>query len=250
MGRMIPRFRCGYRLIAGFAAVSALLATAGCGSDAVRKAPADSSAQTIAGNADSATATPKLVFLGTSLTAGRGLDPEQAYPALIQQKIDSAGLNYEVINAGVSGETSAGALRRIDWVMRQPVSVLVIETGANDGLRGLNIDSLRADLIGIIARARQQQPPPTIALVQMEAPTNLGRAYTRRFHEVYPTVARETGVVLLPFLLDGVAGIDSLNQADGIHPNVVGERIVADNVWRAVRSLLAGATAPVSRPAP
>lgn len=194
------------------------------------------------------TATPTVVFLGTSLTAGRGLDPDQAYPALIQQKIDSAGLHYDVINAGVSGETSAGALRRIDWVMRQPVSVLVIETGANDGLRGLDTDSLEADLLGIIARARRQQPPPTIALVQMEAPTNLGRAYTRRFHEVYSRVARHTGVVLLPFLLDGVAGIDSLNQADGIHPNLMGERIVADNVWRALKPLLA--TAPASRRVP
>ena len=182
---------------------------------------------------------PAIVFLGTSLTAGLGLDPDQAYPALIQQKLDSAGLNYRAVNAGVSGETSAGALARMDWVLRRPVAVLVIETGANDGLRGLDPDSLQAHIEAIIRRARRQNPPPKIALVQMEAPPNLGPRYTRRFEAVYPRIARQDSVTLLPFLLRGVAGIDTLNQADGIHPNAVGEPIVAQNVWEALKTMLA-----------
>ena len=127
----------------------------------------------------------------------------------------------------------------MDWVLRRPVAVLVIETGANDGLRGLDPDSLQAHIEAIIRRARRQDPPPKIALVQMEAPPNLGPRYTRRFEAVYPRVARQDSVTLLPFLLRGVAGIDTLNQADGIHPNAVGEPIVAQNVWEGLKKMLA-----------
>jgi acyl-CoA thioesterase-1 len=179
---------------------------------------------------------PSVVFLGTSLTAGYGLsDPSLAYPALIQAKLDSAGRPFQVVNAGVSGESSAGALARIDWLMKQGnVAVLVIETGANDGLRGQDPDSVRARIQGIIDRARRASPPPRIVIVGMEAMPNLGPDYVRRFRAIYPALARANHAELVPFLLAGVAGIDSLNQDDGIHPNPVGHRIVAENVWRVV----------------
>jgi acyl-CoA thioesterase-1 len=177
----------------------------------------------------------RIVFLGTSLTAGLGLDPEQAYPALIQQKLDSAGLRYTAVNAGVSGETSAGAKRRIDWVLKQPVTVLVVETGANDGLRGQDVDSLRANLEAIVARASQQQPKPRILLVQMRALPNYGVAYTRRFEAVYRDIARQYGIPLIPFPLEGFAGVDSLIQPDGLHPTAAGQRQMAERIWLALR---------------
>lgn len=185
---------------------------------------------------------PAIVFLGTSLTAGLGLaSPAQAYPALVQAKLDSAGLGYRVVNAGVSGETSAGALRRVDWVMSQgEVAVLFVETGANDGLRGQDPDSLRANLEAIFARARRQDPPPRLILAGMEAPPNLGRDYTNRFRAVYPEVARAHGATLIPFLLDGVAGVEALNQADGIHPTPEGQRRMAELVWGVLRGVLGG----------
>jgi acyl-CoA thioesterase I len=173
----------------------------------------------------------RVVILGTSLTAGLGLDPSQAYPALLQQKIDSAGLPFTVVNAGVSGETSAGALHRIDWILSQPVAVLMIETGANDGLRGLNVDSLSANIQAIIDRARRQTPAPRIVLLGMRAPPNNGFGYARRFREVYPELAKRNNVALVPFLLEGVAGNDALNQPDMIHPSAAGQRRVAETVW-------------------
>jgi len=184
-------------------------------------------------------ARPRVVFLGTSLTAGLGLDPDSAYPAVVARKADSAGTPLIAVNAGVSGETSAGALRRVDWVLSEPADVVVIETGANDGLRGQSPDSLRANLERIIARTRALQPRAQVALVQMEAPRNFGAGYTARFHDVYPAVARSTGVALFSFLLDGVAGVPRLNQPDGVHPTEEGARRVADNVWRALAPLLA-----------
>lgn len=181
----------------------------------------------------------RVVFLGTSLTAGLGLDPDQAYPALIQAKIDSAGLLYRAVNAGVSGETSAGALRRIDWLLQEPVAVLVIETGANDALRGLQVDSLRANIQAIVDRARRQHPRPAIVLVGMRAPPNLGPDYSLRFRKVYPELAKKNDLPLVPFLLDGVAGRPSLNQADMIHPTAEGQRRMAETVWKVVGRVLA-----------
>jgi acyl-CoA thioesterase-1 len=182
----------------------------------------------------------RIVFLGTSLTAGLGVDPAQAYPALIQAKLDSAHLPYEAVNAGVSGETSAGALRRIDWLMRQPVSVLVIETGANDGLRGLDPASMRANIQAIIDRAHQQSPRPKIVLAGMRAPPNYGVGYAGRFRAVYPDLAEKNDVPLVPFLLEGVAGLGSMNQADMIHPNPSGQRVIAQNVWKVLEPVLEG----------
>ncbi len=181
---------------------------------------------------------PTVVFLGTSLTAGLGLDPEHAYPALVQAKIDSAGLRYRVVNAGVSGETSAGALRRIDWLLRDHPAVLVIETGANDGLRAQDPDSTRANIQAIIDRARAVSPAPRIVLVGMEALPNYGPLYARRFRAIYPDLAKRNHLPLVPFLLAGVAGVDSLNQADGMHPTAAGQRIVAQTVWKTLGPVL------------
>jgi acyl-CoA thioesterase-1 len=180
----------------------------------------------------------RVLFVGTSLTAGLGLDPEQSYPALIARRIDSLGLPYEVDNAGYSGETSAGALRRIDWLVRNPVDVLVLETGANDGLRGLSVDSMRANIQAIIDRVRAASPEVRILLVGMEAPPNLGPRYTSEFRKVFPELAERNGATLLPFLLVGVAGVDSLNQGDGIHPNAAGSRVLAETVWRVLQPVL------------
>src|SRR3982751_609387 len=181
---------------------------------------------------------PVVMFLGTSLTAGYGIDPAQAYPALIQQKIDSAGLGFRVVNAGVSGETSAGALRRADWLFQQPVTVLVLETGANDGLRGLPADSLRANIQGILDRAKRLRPAPRLVLVGMKVPPNYGRAYGQRFESIYPELARSNGAVLVPFLLEGVGGVRGLNQPDGVHPTVEGQRKMAETVWRVLEPVL------------
>jgi acyl-CoA thioesterase-1 len=205
--------------------VLAALALAACdqSSDEVIRRPTQSSAPTERA---------AIVFLGTSLTAGYGLDPDLAYPALIQHKIDSAGLPYRVTNAGVSGETSAGAVRRIDWLLRQKPAVLVIETGANDGLRGLSTDSLKANIQTIIDSARALSPPPQIVLLGMRAMPNYGFAYARRFSRLYSDLADDNDVSLVPFLLDDVAGEDGMNQADGIHPTAAGHQRMATTVWK------------------
>src|SRR5262249_23122702 len=169
-----------------------------------------------------------ILFAGTSLTAGLGLDPDSAYPMLIQRKIDSAGLPFDVVNAGVSGETSSGLLDRLDWLLRGTFSVMVIESGANDGLRGIPTATLKTNLEMTLDRVRARRPDARVLLVQMEALPNLGPAYAKSFHDVYPDVAREKSVTLLPFLLDGVAGRRELNQGDGVHPNNRGEHIVAE----------------------
>jgi len=183
--------------------------------------------------------TPVVLFFGTSLTAGYGLEPEQAFPSLIEKKAKDDGVPIKVINAGLSGETTAGAVRRIDWVLRTPVDLVIIENGANDALRGLSPDAARANLESVIAAVKARQPRARIALIQMEAPPNYGVAYTRSFRSIYADVAAKEKVVLLPFLLNGVAGIPRLNQADGIHPNLSGERIVADNVWKSLKPIVA-----------
>lgn len=152
--------------------------------------------------------------------------------------MDEAGLRYRVVNAGVSGETSAGARRRVDWLLREPAAVLVVETGANDGLRGQEPEATRANLRAILDRARQESPPPRLVVAGMQAPSNLGAAYAQRFRAVFPEVAKEYGAAFVPFLLEGVALVPRLNQADGIHPTAEGQRHVAENVWRVLKPLL------------
>lgn len=178
------------------------------------------------------------MFIGTSLTAGLGLPQHQAYPAVVERLARADGLTISVVNAGLSGETSAGALRRIDWVLRAPADVVVVETGANDGLRALDVDATHANLTAIVRRIRELQPDARVALVQMEAPPNFGAEYTTRFRAMYPEVAAATGARLLPFLLDGVAAVGDMNQSDGIHPNAAGAERVAGNVWRALRPMI------------
>jgi acyl-CoA thioesterase-1 len=201
--------------------------------DSLASAPRVSNGETKSPS-DSVAGRKTIVFIGTSLTAGLGIDLSQAYPAIVGKMLDSAGRPARIINAGVSGETSAGALRRIDWVLRTRADVIVLETGANDGLRGLDLASLRANIEAILDRIRVVQPQAHLMLAQMEAPPNLGARYTTGFHDLFPAIAKEKGVDLLPFLLDGVAGDPSLNQDDGIHPNERGARIVAANVTRAL----------------
>jgi acyl-CoA thioesterase-1 len=186
----------------------------------------------------------RIVFLGTSLTAGYGLDPAESYPALIQRRLDSLHLPWRTVNAGVSGETSAGALRRLDWTLREPAAILVVETGANDGLRGLDLDSTRANLEAIMRRARELQPDVRIVLAGMEMLPNLGPRYAAEFRELYRGTAAREKVALIPFLLRGVGGVDSLNQADGIHPNARGERLVAANVWRVLGPMITKEAGP------
>jgi len=181
---------------------------------------------------------PVILCVGTSLTAGFGLDPEQAYPALLQARVDEAGLSYRVVNAGVSGETSAGAVRRLDWLLRQKVSVFLLETGANDGLRGQDPEATAVNIQAIFDRVRAQTPPPALVLAGMQALPNYGPDYARKFHALYPELARKNEAALVPFILEGVAGVPALNQADGIHPNPAGHRIVADNVWRVLKPLI------------
>ena len=182
---------------------------------------------------------PVVLFLGTSLTAGYGLRRDQAYPALIQELVDSAGYGFRVVNAGESGATSAGGVRRIGWLLRgQPVAVLVVELGANDGLRGFDPAITKANLESIVDSAESLRPDAAIVVAGMEAPPNLGSEYTARFRRVYRDLARERGATLIPFLLEGVAGVPRLNQSDGIHPTPAGQRIVAENVWQVLRTIL------------
>jgi acyl-CoA thioesterase-1 len=179
---------------------------------------------------------PRVVVLGDSLTAGYGLSMKDAYPTLLQERINDEGLKYTVVNAGVSGDTSAGGLSRLDWALDGDVRVLIVALGGNDGLRGLPITELSRNLSTIIERA--QARGITVILAGMEAPPNYGFDYTVALHKAYPALARQYHVTLVPFLLEGVAGIPSLNQPDGIHPTAQGARIVRDNVWKALKPVL------------
>lgn len=183
---------------------------------------------------------PRIVALGDSLTAGLGLDPSQAWPALVQRKLDQAGYRYHVVNAGVSGDTTAGGRRRLDWALEGDVDVLILELGANDGLRGLSIDEMRRNLDAIVSEAKSRGI--AVLLCGMEAPPNFGPEYTRAYRSVFSDLAREHDVAFLPFFLDGVAGDSRLNQSDGIHPNAEGTRRVADLVWGALEPLLERST--------
>lgn len=183
-----------------------------------------------------ASSTPRIVFLGDSLTAGYGIQKSQSVPSLIQAKVKDAGYAFEVVNAGVSGDTSAGGLNRLDWSLDGDVRYLVIELGANDGLRGLPVTQMKSNLDIIIRRAQERHI--TVLLTGMEAPPNFGAAYTAEFRQVFRDLAREHHVAFVPFYLQGVAGIPRLNIADGLHPNPEGARIVAETMWQALKPLL------------
>jgi acyl-CoA thioesterase-1 len=186
-----------------------------------------------------------IVALGDSLTAGLGVAPDEAYPALLEARLRRLGYDYRVVNAGVSGDTSAGGLRRIDGVLKLAPEIVIVALGANDGLRGLSTAALRDNLTAIVRRA--QSAHAKVLLVGIRVPPNYGADYSRAFADVFRDVARATNVPLLPFLLEGVAGEPRLNVADGIHPNAEGQRRIAEHVWRALQPLLAAAPRGVSR---
>jgi len=192
-------------------------------------------ATTAAAASTTASSRPKIVALGDSLTAGLGLSPDQAYPALLQTRLNSEGLDYDVVNAGVSGDTSAGGLERLDWALEGNVKILIVALGGNDALRGLPVDALASNLSQIIERAQARHI--RVILAGMEAPPNYGRDYIVSFHKVYPALAKKYNVAFVPFLLQNVAGLADLNQRDGIHPTAAGARIVADNVWTVLEPL-------------
>lgn len=180
-----------------------------------------------------------ILFFGNSLTAGLGVEPDEAFPALIGQKIDSAGLKYTVVNAGLSGETTAGGRSRVSWVLgRQPVAVFVLELGGNDGLRGLPLTDTRRNLQAIIDTVRRRSPATRIVLAGMQIPPNLGQQYSADFRKLYAEMAIKNQLVLIPFLLEGVGGVRALNQPDQIHPTAAGHKIVARTVWRVLKSVI------------
>ena len=221
--------------------LSALLVMGSCGGDRPSQLAEPAAAPAAATSRTAPDTRPKIVVLGDSLTAGLGLQPSQSYPALLQQKLTDAGYGWEVVNAGVSGDTTAAGLDRLDWALGEPhVKILVLELGANDGLRGLPPADMEKNLGAMIERA--QARGISVLLTGMEAPPNYGPDYTAAFHRVYPDLARTYHVPLVPFLLDKVAGIPSLNQADGIHPTAAGAKIVADTVWRGLKPLVDAAS--------
>jgi acyl-CoA thioesterase-1 len=216
-----------------------ILGIAGCSQPAAERTPpareaTTTSAQPVA--PQPAVALPRIVFLGDSLTAGLGLERSEAVPALIQSRLKENGYRYEVINAGVSGDTSASGLSRLDWSLEGNVAALVVELGANDGLRGLPVSQMKQNLTEIITRARQRGIK--VILTGMEAPPNYGPLYTAEFRQVYRDLAKEHDVVFMPFYLDGVAGDPSLNLSDGIHPNAAGSRIIEERLWRVLEPVL------------
>jgi acyl-CoA thioesterase-1 len=179
-----------------------------------------------------------ILILGDSLAAGYGVDPDEAYPALIQRKIDRAGLNYKVVNAGVSGDTTAGGLRRISWLLRQPVDIFILELGGNDGLRGVSPDETEKNLDAIIDKVKEKNPGVRILIAGMQMPAIAGQEFTRKFQAAFSNSAKTKGALLIPFLLEGVGGRPELNQPDRVHPTPEGHKIVADNVWKILKPLL------------
>lgn len=179
-----------------------------------------------------------ILFFGDSLTAGMGLDTENAFPAIIQEKIDSLGLEYQVINAGLSGETTASGKNRVSWVLNQNVDVFVLELGANDGLRGVPLEETRKNLQAIIDTVRAKNPETKILLTGMQIPPNMGKEYASGFRKIFPELAKKNEVYLVPFLLKDVGGIPELNQADGIHPTAEGQKILAENIWEVLEPIV------------
>jgi acyl-CoA thioesterase-1 len=179
-----------------------------------------------------------ILFLGDSITAGYGLDPSQAYPAIIQEKIDAKRWQFKVVNAGQSGDTSAGGLSRMDWILKNRLDVLVLELGGNDGLRGLPVETTRKNLQAIIDRTRAKYPAAKIILAGMMVPPNMGRDYGQKFEAIFRDLAKKNKAALIPFVLEGVGGVRDLNLGDGIHPTAKGQEIVANNVWKVLEPIL------------
>ena len=227
----------GRAILAGLVAL-ACLGAAGCRGDSKEPSAAsrEAAAATVPADPDAPPARPRIVAFGDSLTIGLGLLEQEAYPALLQNKINEAGYQFEVVNAGVSGDTSAGGLRRLDWALEGNVKVLIVAFGGNDGLRGLPVPQMKENLSQIIDKARERSI--VVILAGMEAPPNFGQEYATGFRQAFRDVALNKRVLFIPFLLNNVAGKPELNQADGIHPNQQGTQIVADTVWSVLEPLL------------
>ena len=202
------------------------------------KKPVDSKQDNTAKETTIVTKKKTIVFFGNSLTAGYGVSPSEAFPAIIQKKIDSLDLPYQVVNAGVSGETSSGGKTRIDWILREPVDIFVLELGANDGLRGTPLSETKKNLQDIIDKVKAKYRNAKLVFAGMEIPPNMGQTYTTEFRNIYTELAEKNKMILVPFLLEGVGGEPKLNQEDGIHPTAEGHRIVAENLWRELQKLL------------
>ncbi len=219
--------------------IFSLILLLGCGEDKSSKSPeppenGNFQESTETGSAKGGT----ILFFGDSLTAGLGLDPNLAFPALLQQRLDSLGYSFEVVNAGLSGETTASGSNRLDWVLRQPVDVFVLELGANDGLRGIPLSETRKNLVSMIEIVKTKYPEAVIILAGMQLPPNMGPEYTSEFGKIFREVAESEQILLIPFLLEGVGGVPELNQEDGIHPTEAGHRIIVDNVWPVLKQAI------------
>ena len=216
-----------------------MLVLVGCGEQPEKKTTeTNSGSSTVSENEVVDTDQKTILFYGNSLTAAYGLDPKDGFPNLIQQRLDSLGLNYKVINSGLSGETTSGGLNRLDWVLNQPVDIFILELGANDGLRGIPLSESLNNLQKMIDMVKNKNPDTQIILAGMQIPPNMGADYTKQFREMYPTLAETNDVRLIPFLLEGVAGIPSLNQADGIHPTAEAQKILENNVWEILEPIV------------
>lgn len=217
-----------------------VMAFASCGNDTNQAAqPAkDTATKSTAAAPNNVAATKTIVFFGNSLTAGYGVEPNQAFPAIVQRRIDSLDLPYKVVNAGVSGETSSGGNGRIDWLLQSPPDVFVLELGANDGLRGIPPTETKKNLQAIIDKVKASNPNVKLVIAGMMMPPNMGQQYTTAFRDIFPALAKENNATLIPFLLQGVGGEVKLNQQDGIHPTPEGHEILADNVWQVLKNLL------------
>jgi len=212
------------------------ITVAGCGS---KTKPNDTAAQTDTTKTAAASSTKTILVFGDSLTAGYGLDDQsESYPSVLQTKIDSAKLPYTIVNGGLSGETSAGGKGRIDWLLKQHVDVFVLELGANDGLRGIPVEETEQNLQTIINRVKAKYPKAKLVMLGMQVPPNMGATYVTAFKEMFPKLATQNNMTLVPFLLQGVGGVRTLNQKDGIHPTAAGAKILAANVWQVIKSIL------------
>lgn len=212
----------------------------GCGSEATKEETKESPDTTTMVNEENTSKKEEkvILFFGNSLTAGLGLEEEQTFTYIIDQRLDSLGVPYTVVNAGLSGETSAGGLGRIDWVLQQRIDIFVLELGANDALRGIDLKSTKANLRGILSKVNKKYPEADLIVAGMLAPPNMGPEYTEEFKAIYPALAKEYNAGLIPFLLEGVAGNPDMNQDDGIHPNAKGEKILVKNIWPVLEEYL------------
>lgn len=213
-----------------------MILISGCGE--TKKKEASESEDTIEQESNQAEEDKVILMFGDSLTAGYGLEEQEAFPAILQKKIDSLGLPYKIVNAGLSGETTSGGKNRIDWVLKQNVDVFILELGANDGLRGIPLAETRKNLQEIIDYVRQENPDVEIVLAGMQIPPNMGQDYTSEFRSIFPDLAEKNNIHLIPFLLEDVAGIPELNQQDGIHPTAEGHEILAQNVWEVLEPVI------------